>query len=1117
MDFRLLGPLEVVDQGRLLALGRGKHRALLAILLLHANEVVSTSRLIDDLWGETPPPTAAKIVRNYVSSLRKVLGAEQELLQTHAAGYCLALGRSTLDLERFEQLVELGRRSLTEGDAVRAAAVLREALALWRGAPLADFAYEVFAQREIGRLEELRLGALEERIEADLRLGRHAELVSELESLVSEHPLRERLREQLMLALYRSGRQAEALAAYQEGRRALVSELGLEPGRALQELERRILAQDSVLEAPTSIPALRLATVRARHGGVLIVLGACGLLAAVIAVAVLALGGGSVGLASIAPNSLARIDPRTNRVNAEIPVGSRPAAVVSGYGSLWVANLDDATVTRVDVRRGRIVRTISTVAAPTGVAAGAGAVWAVGADGIVRRIDPRFEAVAARVRTFKPGSLLTAGPASGAVAVGNGAVWVASGGYGATAHLSRIDPHSNSVAVRLATGEAPSDVATGLGSTWVSDSFENTVTRIDANNVVIASIPVGAVGHGPSAIAVGAGAVWVAENLDDTIVRIDPQTNSVTTTIPVGSYPTGVAVGEGSVWVANSHDGTLSRINPETNKVIQTIEIGSSPAGVAVAQGSVWVTTQAPAKIAVLAPSQGGTFRVDSERDPETDPALYPDPSISYATCAKLLNYPDKPAPHGSQLVPEVARSLPSVSADGRTYTFTIRKGFRFSPPLRDEVTAETFKYAIERSLSPRTRSLAASFVDDIVGEPAYLRGKASHISGVVAQGDRLTIRLVRRAPSFPARMATPFFCAVPPTTPIDRRGVRVIPSAGPYYVTSYVPHRQLVLKRNPNYSDSRPHRLETIVYTLGVPSSKGLAHVEAGSADYVANYLPPEQDARLAARYGPASSAAANGRQRYFVNPRLTLAFLALNTSRPLFASPRLRRAVNYAIDRRALARQGSLISGYGAFTTIPTDQYLPPGMPGSERRSIFPLGGDAAAARRIAGATNKTAVLYSCNLSLCRKHAQQIRHDLSRIGIDLDVKEFPIHVMIERAFRPGEPFDILLALWGVDYADPYDVLNVLLDPKGNLSHFRSKRWDGKLDQVAQLSGPARYRAYGKLALELARDAAPWVVYANSTWRDFFSARIGCQSFNPVYGIDLAALCLRREPQPHK
>jgi YVTN family beta-propeller protein len=1115
MEFRLLGPLEVVDQGRPLALGRGKHRALLALLLLHANEVVATSRLIDELWGEDPPPTAGKIVRNYVSSLRKALGAGQELLQTHPAGYRLALGDATLDLKRFEELVELGRHSLADGDAAEAAGILREALALWRGAPLADFTYETFAQGEIARLEELRLGALEGRIEADLRLGRHAELVPQLEGLVGQHPLRERLREQLMLALYRSGRQAEALAAYQEGRRALVGELGLEPGRALQELERAILAEDSALESRPNVPG-RTAALRARRGGVLIVLGACLLLAALIAVAALELRGGSTALARVAPNSLARIDPSRNRVTAEIPVGAGPAAVVSGFGSLWVANLDDANVTRVDVSRNRVVRTISTVVAPTGLAIGEGAVWAVGADGIVRRIDPGFQAVVAGVRTFKPGSLLTAGPAAGAVAVGDGAVWVASGGYGATPYVSRIDPRSNKVVAKLPTGNAPGGVATGLGSTWVSDSFENTVTRIDSSNVVVASIPVGAVGHGPNAIAVGARAVWVVESLDDEIVRIDPQTNAVTTTIPVGRHPTGVAVGAGAVWVTNGHEGTVSRIDPETNRVVLTIDLGSSPAGVVVAQGSVWITTQAAAEIPVVAPSRGGTLRVDSQRDPETDPALDADQNVSFATCAKLLNYPDRPAPQGSQLVPEVARSLPSVSADGRTYTFAIRKGFRFSPPSHEQVTAETFRYAIERSLSPRTRSLAAAVVDDIVGELAYLRGKASHISGVVARGDVLTIRLIRRAPSFPARIAMPFFCAVPRTTPIDQKGVRVIPSAGPYYVSSYVPERQLVLKRNPNYSGSRPHRLGTIVYTLGLPAAKSVAHVESGRTDYVVGGLPPEEDARLAARFGPTSAAAAAGRQRYFVNPRLTLAFLALNTSRPLFAKARLRRAVSYAIDRRALARQGSLLYGPGALRTIPTDQYLPLNMPGSRRRSIFPLGGDTATARRIAGVVRASAVLYSCNLSLCRQHAQQISQDLSKIGIAVEVKEFPLDHLIERAFRPGEPFDILLAWWYVDYADPSDVLNVLLDPRGNLAKFRSERYAGKLEEVAQLSGPARYRVYGDLAFELERDAAPYVVYANGTSRDFFSARIGCQTFNPVYGIDLAALCLRRGAPDH-
>jgi DNA-binding SARP family transcriptional activator len=252
MEFRVLGPLEVREGARPLAVGRGKERALLAFLLLQANEVVSTDRLIDALWGENPPATAQTALQVYVSKLRKRLGSTR--IVTRAPGYVLELEAEELDLHRFERLISAGASSLAAGDAERAAGMLREALSLWRSPPLADLAYEAFVQPEALRLEELRVAALEQRIEADLVLGRHAQLVGELESLVARNPLRERLRGQLMLALYRSGRQADALDAYQSARRALVEELGLEPGTALQELERAILRQDASLAAPETVP-----------------------------------------------------------------------------------------------------------------------------------------------------------------------------------------------------------------------------------------------------------------------------------------------------------------------------------------------------------------------------------------------------------------------------------------------------------------------------------------------------------------------------------------------------------------------------------------------------------------------------------------------------------------------------------------------------------------------------------------------------------------------------------------------------------------------------------------------------------------------------------------------
>jgi DNA-binding SARP family transcriptional activator len=253
VEFRLLGPLEAVVEGAPVKLGPPQQRALLALLLLNANEVVSRDRIVDELWGGRPPATATKLVQVYVSALRKVLG--RDVLVTRSLGYFLRVEPEAIDLVRFRRHRDEGRAALIAGAPAAAAEHFRQALALWRGPALADFAFAPFAHAHIGRLDELRLEALSDRIAADLELGR-GDVVGELEALVAEHPLRERLRGQLMLAIYRSGRQAEALAAYQEARRALVDELGLEPGRELRELEQAILRQDPVLDpAPAAEPA----------------------------------------------------------------------------------------------------------------------------------------------------------------------------------------------------------------------------------------------------------------------------------------------------------------------------------------------------------------------------------------------------------------------------------------------------------------------------------------------------------------------------------------------------------------------------------------------------------------------------------------------------------------------------------------------------------------------------------------------------------------------------------------------------------------------------------------------------------------------------------------------
>jgi YVTN family beta-propeller protein len=1096
LEFRILGPFEVVEGERRVVLGGPRQRALLAILLLRRREVVSTDRLSDLLWGERPPATAAKTLHAYVSHLRKALGGG--VLVTRGGGYVLAVEGEQVDAERFEALVAEARRALADGDAVGARRLFGSALALWRGEALSDLAYEPFAQGEVARLEEARLGALEDRIDADLMLGEHRSLVGELEALVAAHPHRERLLGQLMVALYRCGRQADALEAYRNGRRALQEELGLEPGPELRALEQRVLTHDAGLAPATSRRAA------ARRGRPLVAIGGA-LLVAALAVGIVELAGGTGRGVRMAPNSVAAIDTRGNRVVARVAVGARPSAIAFGSGSLWVANVDDQTVSRVDPRTLQTLRTLPVRGPPTGIAAAGGAVWVVYSSPhatavSVSRIDPQFDAIG---RPLRLGDVV---PGSPGVVVGRaGTLWVAP----FAGALASLDPRTGRVVNELDPNAAPTGIDVGAGAVWLTDGDADNVTRVDPTGLV-SSV---AVGHDPSGIGVGEGGVWVADTGDDTVVLIDPSTRAVTATIPVGHSPAGVAVGAGSVWVANSGDGTVTRIDPKTAKVVATIAVGGSPRAITVAGGRAWVTVDARTIPPEALVTGGGTARVETHDDIlSMDPALGYEapPRLLYATCANLLNYPDKAGPAGSQLVPEVAQSLPARSADGKTYAFTIRDGFRFSPPSNQPVSARTFKDTIERVLNPAMKNPVASEFEDIVGARAYMAGRAAHIAGVVAGANTLTIRLTAPVPDLPARLAQPSFCVVPPDTPIDPKGVLVIPSAGPYRVASFAPGQGLVLTRNPNYHGNRPRRLARIDVVVGIPRQRAVAEVEAGKADWAPDGpASSAQAAALAARYGAGSPAAARGRQQYFIDPGPQLDFLALNTHRPLFADRRLRRAVSYAIDRTALAGLGD---EYQPLPEHPTDHYLSPGIPGYANVHVYPLRPDLASAKRLAaGHGGGTAVLYTCDRPPCAEQAQIVKTDLAAIGIRLDVHSFSDRTLYAKTAAPGAPFDIAWVGWVPDYLDPDAVLNFLLESGTIIPTFKDRTYHARLAAVARLAGAKRYLAYARLDADLARHAAPLVAFGNLSSQDLFSARMGCQ-VNGVYGIDLAALCIKRK-----
>jgi DNA-binding SARP family transcriptional activator/streptogramin lyase len=592
LSFRVLGRLEAYHDGVELDLGPRKQRAVLALLLLNANHVVSTERLIDDLWGDSPPSTARAALQVYVAGLRKALRDGGASLRTRAPGYVLELDAGALDLDRFAQLRAEAQAS---SDPERRAALLHEALLLWRDEPLPELRSEPFSTTAVAQLEQLRLAALEERIDADLTLGRHTALVPELESLVAGHPYRERLRAQLMLALYRAGRQADALDAYQAGRRVLQDELGLEPGKELRDLEAAILRQDEALSPARPLPAAEAEqppSTRRLSRRAVVAAGLGGLAAVTLGVGVTVVRSRGSGGVEVHPGSIGVLDQVTRRIVHEIPVEFSSPHIAADESAVWLLDAQRRTLAGIDPETYAFVvptRGIPARGEPMALAAGEGSVWIALNEGFalsVLEVGPEFGDERKRYVLAERDQVYSTSINSVELTVGEAAVWALERGGG---QVTRIDPATDDD-TPFASGFGASSSIAVEGAVWLGGITG--VTKLDLDGRELENEFVQPVLESTNtSIAIRRDAVWFVGDSSAHVWRIDPLSVETLDPVAVGaSHPSAVDIGDdGAVWVADGTATSIWRLDPKTNAP-EPIEVGATSGGLVAAFGKIWTS-----------------------------------------------------------------------------------------------------------------------------------------------------------------------------------------------------------------------------------------------------------------------------------------------------------------------------------------------------------------------------------------------------------------------------------------------------------------------------------------------------------------------------------------------
>jgi YVTN family beta-propeller protein len=1083
-------------------------RVLFAYLVAERARPVPRDELADALWGDELPATWEKALTVRISQLRTFLsdrGIDGANALTSAFGcYRLELPEgSWVDVLAAADAAREAEEALTarDLDRTRTAASIAEEVTRQPFLPGETGVWVEERRRELGDVRGRALTAL---ADAALQSGDAEAAASFAEQAVALEPFRETGYRRLMEAHAAAGNRAEALRVYERCRRLLAEEIGAYPSPETEAIYRRLLEAaptDAVRrgpEEPQAVAGERSRFNRRLLAGIALVGTTAG---AIVAGVLLSAGGGTRG--SVVPNSLVALTS-SGSVGAAVAVGASPGGVAAGEGALWVADTHGHAVSRVDPRTHTIRQTIQVGNGPAGVAVGGGGVWvANGLDGSVSRIDP---VVNREVQRIGVGN----GPVG--VAYSDGAVWVANSVDGT---VSKIDAATGRRMLTRPAVVGATGVAVGFGRVWVVSPSAGVVVALDPIDGEIGDRV--SVGVDPDAIVTGGGAVWVANRADGTVSRIDPTPPAhVTATIPVGRGPDSLTAARNGIWVANALDANVRQIAFSTGTPGKPVDLANPPAGLAELGGDVYVAVRSNG-----AEHRGGTLRVTDIAPDFLDPALA---YVSHAwsilslTNDGLVGFRRVGGIEGVQLVPDLAVSLPSPTNGGKTYTFRLRPEVRYSTGRL--VQPADFRAGLERFFAENSLAAVRAYYGGIVGAGACVVGRPCFLGrGIVADAVARTVTFHLRTPDpdFLTKLAMPWAVPVPPGTPTDRRGSEV-PGTGPYMIAAYRPNRSLRLVRNPSFRqwsadaqpDGFPDRITWKFVAPGLDAQVRL--VQHGGMDVAANLVTPS----LAKE--ELEALAVNHPSQLHVTPTALTVFFFLNTRVAPFTDVRVRRAVNDAVDRSAVARL--LGPGFS-----PTCQILPPDFPSYRRTCPYPAG-DASAlagARRVVretGAADTPVTVWVPSPE--RISGRYVVSVLRSLGFRAGLKAVP---------GPGPYFkwvndsrhgaQVGFDAWISDFPSPAGFLTPLFScaafaPATNDNSDPSGFCDPAVDRLlaqaesTQAQNPAAAIALWQQAERAILAQAPLVPLYNPRNVTFVSKRVGNFAYHPQWGVLLDQLWVR-------